>query len=174
MSGRATPVTGLPEPKKGIAPKNTRVVKTVSQEEAFLNLVNTIRPFSKMDGSQGKEWGKNGDAMNEDELFLYYMADTNVKPTFVRLVKAHRAEQNREKGRTGCDNIGPPTPFDSLKDELVDLFANSETQRETATSANKENQKRIADDKLRFDAHLKDAMQTGARTTDPTNIQNVP
>jgi hypothetical protein len=91
MSSRATPA-------KATAPKNTPVANTVHQQEAFLNLVNTTRPFSKMDRSQGIEWRKIGDAMNKDEVFEYHMTETNVKPTFVRLMKAHRAEQNREKG----------------------------------------------------------------------------
>ena len=73
MSSRATPA-------KATAKKNACVVNTVHQQEAFLNLVNTTRPSSKMDRTQGAEWKKIGDAMNKDEMFVYHMTETNVKP----------------------------------------------------------------------------------------------
>ena len=93
MSSRATPA-------KATASKNACVVKTMhvrsldsqisfrfSEQEAFLNLVNTSRPFARMDRTQGVEWRKIADAMNKDEMFVYNMSEANVKPTFVRLMK---------------------------------------------------------------------------------------
>ena len=80
MSSRATPA-------KATTSKNACVVKTVHQQEAFLNLVNTSRPFARMDRTQGVEWRKIADAMNKDEMFVYNMSEANVKPTFVRLMK---------------------------------------------------------------------------------------
>jgi hypothetical protein len=157
MSSRATPA-------KATASKNACFVKTVHQQEAFLNLVNTSRPFARMNRTQGVEWRKIAGAMNKDEMFVYNMSEANVKPTFVRLMKEHRAEQNREKGRTGCDNTGPPTAFDTLKDELADMYDDSLIMRETKTVANEENRKRIAEENAKSAGHLVDAMQTFDRT----------